>query len=408
MRVVPRRNGSASVNRRPTTRPRQAVLVGCGHTAAVGVSGEGPLLMVGVNGRPFLAHLVELLQHEGFTSLVMLVGHASAAAREYFGSGETRRLRIVYAAGMDSLPPAAQILAARSILDEHFLLVRADTYWPMRFDTMWEEFTAAGALAMTTVYANRDGYATDTVRVSGGFVERFDPASELTHGSDVGYTIAGREALSLMTSQDGGIESALFPTLVARRALAAYPTEHRFYGVHTPERLTMTRMFLSRGPAVILDCDGVLNPRPSPPAHARSVAEFEWLPGALEALRVFRAAGYRIIVVCPVRGQVTVGELEGIHDLMRRGAHAVGGGLDAIYQCPHDWYAGCECRKPRPGLLFQAQRDFSLDLTRTIVLGADETTLRAAAAAGAIGRLVTPEMPLLMHARDILRLRSSA
>jgi len=385
------------------------VLVGWGHAAAVGVSDPEPLLMADVNGRPFLAHMVELLRNEGFTRLLMLVGHASAAAREYFGGGEARGIRIAYASGMESLPPAAQALAARSILDDHFLLLHADTYWPMRFETMWQEYAESGALAMTAVYSNRDGYAVDTVKVSGGLVELFDPTGQSSvHGSGVGYSIVRRDALNLMLSQDGTVESALFPALIERRALAAYPTEHRFYGVNTPERLARTRVFLSRGAAVILDCDGVLNPKPSPPAYARSVAEFEWLPGALEALRVFRGAGYRVIVVCPVRGQVSVGDLEGIHDLMRRGAHAAGGGIDAIYQCPHDWYAGCECRKPRPGLLFQAQRDFALDLTRTVVLGADENTMRAAAAAGAIGRFVTPDLPLVTQAREILLLRSSA
>jgi len=390
-------------------RPRQAVLVGWGHTAAVGGPDGQPLLMVDVNGRPFLSHVVELLRHEGFTQLLMLLGHASTAGREYFGSGEGRGIRIAYATGMESLPPAAQILAARSILDDHFLLIHADTYWPMHFESMWQEYVAAGALAMTTVYNNRDGYAIDTMKVSGGFVEQFGSTGEWSaHGSEVGYTILRGDALNLMASQDGTVESALFPALIERRALAAYPTEHRFYGVNTPERLAAGRVFLSRGPTIIVDCDGVLNPAPAPPAYARSVADFEWLPGALEALRLFRNAGYRIIIVCPVRGQVTVAELEAIHDLMRRGAHAAGGGIDAIYQCPHDWYAGCECRKPRPGLLFQAQRDFALDLTRTVVLGADEGTMRAAASAGAIGRLVTTDVPLLTHARDILNLRTWA
>jgi choline kinase len=319
------------VNRGAAARPRQAVLVGWGHTAATGLPDGEPLLMVDANGRPFLAHVVDLLRNEGFTRFLMLVGHASAAAREYFGGGDGRAIRIAYASGMESLPPAAQILAARSILDEHFLLLHADTYWPMHFDAMWEEYAASGAMAMTAVYSNRDGYALDTVKVSGGFVELFGVTGQTSaHGALIGYSIVRREALNLMASQDGTVESALFPSLVERRALAAYPTEHRFYGVNTPERLAMARVFLSRGPAVIIDCDGVLNPAPEPPAYARSVVEFEWLPGALEALRVFRGAGYRIIVVCLMRGQASVAELEGLHDLMRRGAHADGGGGDAI------------------------------------------------------------------------------
>jgi D-glycero-D-manno-heptose 1,7-bisphosphate phosphatase len=87
---------------------------------------------------------------------------------------------------------------------------------------------------------------------------------------------------------------------------------------------------------------------------------------------------------------------------MRDQARAAGGSIDAIYYCPHDWHAGCDCRKPQPGLLFQAQRDFSLDLTRTWFLGDDERDLQAAHAAGALSRLVTEQEPLLAHARRLL------
>ena len=61
---------------------------------------------------------------------------------------------------------------------------------------------------------------------------------------------------------------------------------------------------------------------------------------------------------------------------------AAAGAIEAIYHCPHDWDEGCECRKPAPGMLFQAQREFDLDLTRTPFIGDDERDGQAAAAAG--------------------------
>ena len=83
---------------------------------------------------------------------------------------------------------------------------------------------------------------------------------------------------------------------------------------------------------------------------------------------------------------------------MRAEAAAAGGRIDAIYHCPHDWDEGCACRKPRPGMLFQAQRDHHLDLTRTFFVGDDERDGQAAAAAGApfvlvIGRAAAARPP---------------
>jgi D-glycero-D-manno-heptose 1,7-bisphosphate phosphatase len=63
-------------------------------------------------------------------------------------------------------------------------------------------------------------------------------------------------------------------------------------------------------------------------------------------------------------------------------AVAAGGRIDAIYHCPHGWDEGCACRKPAPGMLFQAQRVFDLDLSRVSFVGDDERDGQAAEAAG--------------------------
>jgi D-glycero-D-manno-heptose 1,7-bisphosphate phosphatase len=103
-------------------------------------------------------------------------------------------------------------------------------------------------------------------------------------------------------------------------------------------------------------------------------------------LGLFHRAGYRVIVVSNqagiARGAMTEADLAAINLRMTTEAREAGGRIDAVYHCPHDWDAGCECRKPRPGMLFQAQRDFSLDLTRTTFIGDDERDGEAADAAG--------------------------
>ena len=69
---------------------------------------------------------------------------------------------------------------------------------------------------------------------------------------------------------------------------------------------------------------------------------------------------------------------------MKEEAAAAGGKIEAIYYCPHDWNAGCECRKPLPGMLFQAQHDLNFDLSRTFFAGDDERDREAAERAGCL------------------------
>jgi D-glycero-D-manno-heptose 1,7-bisphosphate phosphatase len=92
---------------------------------------------------------------------------------------------------------------------------------------------------------------------------------------------------------------------------------------------------------------------------------------------------------------MTQTDLFEIHSRMKEEVEQAGGRIDAIYFCPHDWHEGCECRKPNAGMLFQAQKDFCLDLSRTLFVGDDERDAMAADAAGCGFASVTASRSLL-------------
>ena len=185
-----------------------------------------------------------------------------------------------------------------------------------------------------------------------------------------------------------------------------FGTEHRYYSVGDLERLPVTEEFLRRRPTVILDRDGTLNERAPRAQYVTAPEDFNWLAGALEALRRFNEAGWRVIVVSNqagiARGAMTEADLGQIHERMKSEVEEAGGHIDAIYYCPHGWDEGCECRKPRPGMLFQAQRAFHLDLTRTPFVGDDERDGQAAAAAGCPFFLVSDQEPLIEITQRLL------
>jgi histidinol-phosphate phosphatase family protein len=392
-------------------RPTQAVILAGGRGTRLGaLTDRRPKPMIEVNGRPFLEYLVELLREQGFSRVLLLLGYLHELVQDHFGRGERFGVHIDYSITPPADLTVRRMRAARAQLDDTFLLMYCDNYWPMLFDRLWSEYVAAGAAAAVTIYRNTDAYSRDTVRVGpDGFVELYDRTRQARglKGVEIGYAILQRDLLRLLPDEDMAVEEALYPVLIERRQLVAHLTAHRYYSIGSADRLPLTATFLARTPAVILDRDGVLNERPAPGRYVRSVSGFRWLPGALEALRAFRRAGYRVIVASNQaglsRGSLDAKSLEAIHEKMRADARAAGGFIDAIYYCPHDWDAGCECRKPKPGLLFQAQRDFSLDLTRTFVIGDDERDLLAATAAGAPSRLVTADEPLLAHACRLLK-----
>jgi D-glycero-D-manno-heptose 1,7-bisphosphate phosphatase len=112
---------------------------------------------------------------------------------------------------------------------------------------------------------------------------------------------------------------------------------------------------------VFLDRDGVLNRKMPEGAYVCDWAQFQWLPGALEAVARMNRAGLTVILVSNQRGIAlglyTSEQLELIHANMQRQLALHGARLDAIYYCPHN-QGECRCRKPETGLFEQAWQRF--------------------------------------------------
>lgn len=139
-------------------------------------------------------------------------------------------------------------------------------------------------------------------------------------------------------------------------------------------------------PAAFVDRDGVLNHRIPGDTYVTHPDALQVLPHAAEGVRELARRGYAVVVVTNQRGVgrglMSLADLEAVHAKLEAELAAQGARLTAIYACPHDRDAGCECRKPRPGLILRAARELSLDLARSLVVGDSPRDLEAGAAAG--------------------------
>jgi len=383
--------------------PTQAVILAGGRGTRLGaLSATRPKPMIEFHGKPFLEYLIEMLRDQGIDRVLLLLGYLPDVIQDHFGDGRRFGIEIEYSVtGPDDLT-GHRLKVARPLLDAHFLLMYCDNYWPLQLERQWQRFREADVDALVTVYSNADGYSKDNVSVGDdGLIHVFDRTRSAPglRGVEIGYAIVAEQVLDLLPEDDVLFEAAVYPALAERGRLGAFVTEHRYYSVGSPERLSLTDAFLARRPAIILDRDGVINRRPPKAEYVRSWDEFGWLPGAAEALRLLHGAGYTVIVVSNqagiARGAMTETDLAAINDRLMQETLGLGGRIDAIYYCPHGWDDGCDCRKPKPGMLFRAQHDFDLDLSRTPFVGDDERDAEAADAAGSPSILVSDERSLL-------------
>lgn len=116
------------------------------------------------------------------------------------------------------------------------------------------------------------------------------------------------------------------------------------------------------------------------------------IPGAAEAVRLARQAGYLAVVLTNQsgvgRGYFTPADVEAVHRRLEELLAEEGAKLDAIYICPHAPEEGCACRKPLPGLAVRAAGDLGIDLRASWMIGDKAADLELAAAAGMRGALV--------------------
>ena len=148
--------------------------------------------------------------------------------------------------------------------------------------------------------------------------------------------------------------------------------------------------------AVFLDRDGTINVEKE---YLHRPEEFEFIPGVPEAIRLLRTAGFRVIVVTNqsgvARGYYGEQAVEALHRHLDGELALHDAGVDAYYFCPHhpvegvgEYRTACDCRKPLPGMLVQAARDFGLDLGRSFIVGDKLADVEAGLAAGCRSILV--------------------
>lgn len=141
---------------------------------------------------------------------------------------------------------------------------------------------------------------------------------------------------------------------------------------------------------VILDRDGVINFDST--EYIKSPEEWLPMPGSLDAIAQLNRAGYQVVIATNQsgvgRGYYDLETLDSIHEKLMRELAAHGGYVDHIFFCPHRPDDGCDCRKPKPGLLHQIAEKYQVDLRDTFFIGDSSGDVSAALAVGSTPVLV--------------------
>lgn len=392
---------------------KAVIMAGGKGTRMASLDKDLPKPMLPLGGKPILAREIEVLVREGFTDIILVIGHLGHIIKDYFGDGAHFGAHITYFTEETPLGTAGALFYLKNALTEDFLLLGADLLFDVDLARFLAYHKEKGGLA--TLLTHPSTHLFDSVAVDAdamGRVRALLPPTpdRVLRGNctNAGLQICSPALLNRLTAPGRlDLDRDLLAPLADEDALFAYNSPEYVKDMGTPERLLQGESDLAARlpqkaymgnsrPAVFLDRDGTVNRHIGFVNHPDRIA---LLPHAAEAIMLLNERHIPVFIVTnqPViaRGEVTREGLSEIHGRLACLLAREGAFVNDIFYCPHHpdgGFAGevaalkipCACRKPAPGLLLTAAARYNIDLSRSVMIGDRDTDVMAGKNAGCL------------------------
>jgi NDP-sugar pyrophosphorylase family protein len=226
----------------------QVVILAGGLGTRLGpLTAQVPKALLPVMGRPFLAHVLELLHQQGMHRVLLCVGHLGEQIEETFGDGRSFGLRLAWHHdGPRLLGTGGALRAALAQLDSEFLVLYGDTYLDIDYQAVVRSFGASGQSALMTVLHNANRFDTSNVVFRNGRLVRYSKHQRTPDMEYIDYGLAAlrREVIAELPAGHTSDLADLYSQLVARGAMIGYEVFQRFYEIGTANGLAETEAYL--------------------------------------------------------------------------------------------------------------------------------------------------------------------
>ena len=384
------------------------IIAGGQGTRIASISKEIPKAMIPIAGKPIIEYQIELAKRYGYTEFIFIVGYLGDQIEAYFQDGAKWGISISYFKETQPLGTAGALAFLEKDLTEDFFVFYGDTVMDIDMDRMLHFHKSKKADATLFIHPNDHPYDSDIVDVDeNGKVRKFHnkPHPEgFICKNLVNAALFIFSPVILKQIEKGvksHIESKILPKCIdLGLKLYGYLSPEYIKDMGTPERyhavindvisgkVSRLNLMYSR-PAIFLDRDGVITKEVDLLAD---IAQLELIDGAAEAINYINKKGYLTVIVTnqPViaRNLCTLDDLEHIHAKMETLLGEKHAYINALYFCPHhpdggypnerkEYKIKCECRKPAPGMLLQAAKDWNIDMTNSIMIGDRDSDVKA-------------------------------
>lgn len=380
---------------------KTVIMAGGRGTRISSVNSEVPKPMIPICGKPILQYQIECLERQGYKDIILVVGYLRTAIQNYFGDGSAFGVRIEYLEEEEPLGTAGALYYLKDKINEDFLLLNGDIVFDADISRFARAHKSNGCKATVFTHPNSHPYDSGIIIADKNgkvlnWLHKEDKRLYYRNRVNAGLHMLSPSVLKefdVLKKTD--LDREILKPLISCGELYVYDSPEYVKDMGTPDRFYAVAEDIKSGKvsaknlskkqrAIFLDRDGTLNKLVG---FMTDIDNLELTDGACEAVKKINASGYLAIVVTnqPViaRGEVSLEELDEIHNKLETLLGAGGAYLDEIYFCPHHpnkGYAGerteykidCDCRKPKAGMIFKAAEKFNIDLSASWMIGDEE------------------------------------
>ena len=405
---------------------KTVIMAGGRGTRIASVANDVPKPMINICGKPILEHQIDNLKACGLTDIILVIGYLGEKIKDYFGDGSRFGVCIEYFIEDHPLGTAGALFKMPQ-LTEDFLLLCGDVIIDVDFNRFIAFHKEKKAWASLVAHPNGHPYDSSLLvteieapKMAGGmpvdthqvicWMAKEDERLYYKNRVNAGIELISPELLKETmknfvprhpeTPDKIDLDRDVLKTNIGSGRIYAYDTPEYVKDMGTPDRFFEAENDIKTGKvhahnlknrqkAIFLDRDGTINKMVG---FITKPEQFELLPGVAKAIKAINKSGYLAIVITnqPViaRGDCTFEQLQTIHNKMETELGKEGAFVDAIYVCPHhtdkgfsgerpEYKCDCDCRKPKPGLLLQAAKDFNIDLSQSYMIGDSDGDVKA-------------------------------
>lgn len=383
------------------------------------VNSEVPKPMITILDKPVLEYQIDCLRNQGFDDIILIIGYLGYIIKDYFGdgskisavTGKPFGVHISYIEEQKPLGTAGALYLLKDKITDDFLLINGDIIFDIDIKRLYKFHKDKGGVATLFTHPNDHPYDSGIIIADNNgkvvnWLHKEDERLWYKNCVNAGIHMFSPKILDVFKElKKIDLDRDVLKPLIITGELFAYNSPEYIKDMGTPDRFysiiedikigkVKAKNLTHKQRAIFMDRDGTINKYAG---FISKIDDFELIEGAADAIKKINESGYLAIVVTnqPViaRGEVSLEELQEIHNKMETLLGQKGAYLDDIFFCPHHPDKGfkgerpeykiiCDCRKPKPGMLLRASEKYNIDLSQSWMIGDSENDMKSGLNAG--------------------------